>query len=729
MKTKLTARNTQRGSALLASMIIVMVLSFAAGAILDYSLTTYRNSMRQLLLDTAKHIADSEMEYEYYTWKNCLLNDKVAPENLHGDANMSSVATSFSSGGVTGTPLSQDVQTSTAGQSANWAVTRYLDFNPVGTGDGGAEGVSNGIVGKNYYFTAKISATLNSPLFGTVVYNTGRHFAYSSTPLFQYAVFYQGNLEMAAGGNMTIGGPVSTNASAYLGAGANLADPGHPFVLQLASTVSFFQDYNGASDPLTGETDLLEGSTALVDPIYNPDTTPDSTPPADQAAQRQIQVQKMSAQANFIGGVDVQADVAPGSPYAAAYTNLQGQVDPNEIYRAVVAPPPQTSDGSALLAEDPLVAASRMYNTAGILITIEPDPANPGQSKVLVGRADTPDHGGAGTGNNDNSLSTEPDLTSIVNPGTTANPVITTVRAGVIDPREELGGASHVNMTTIDIGNLNIALHNLAVNDPSKFGADYNGVVYVYDKTANTDGSLNAVRLVNATTTPNFPDSAGNPLGFTVVSDNGVYVQGDWNTTQYNFPGVTGLQNNPTGIMGDAVTVLSSAWSLANNSDTNPLGPITTGTDNRQAAASGPVPWSGGNVTSPINPASAGTANGMTVNAAILTGNTPSTTTTNSGGAQNLVRMIEDWYYADGGNLSLTLDGSLGQLFTSKYFVGAFKNGQQAGLGTVPTGGYNQVYIQPPHRYFNFDQGFKERTPAGAPTLTGFTRGDFFFWQ
>ena len=58
-----------------------------------------------------------------------------------------------------------------------------------------------------------------------------------------------------------------------------------------------------------------------------------------------------------------------------------------------------------------------------------------------------------------------------------------------------------------------------------------------------------------------------------------------------------------------------------------------------------------------------------------------------------------------------------------------FKNGQQAGLGTVPTGGYNQVYIQPPHRYFNFDQGFKERTPAGAPTLTGFTRGDFFFWQ
>jgi hypothetical protein len=729
MKTKLTARNTQRGSALLASMIIVMVLSFAAGAILDYSLTTYRNSMRQLLLDTGKAVADSEMEYVFYTWHNCLLNDKVAPENLHGDSSMSAVATVA---GVTGVPLSQDLQNSTSGQSASWTVTRYLQFNPVGGGDGGAEGVSNGIAGKYYYFTAKVSATLASPLFGTVNYNTGRHFTYSNTPLFQYAVFYQGNLEMAAGGNMLISGPVSTNASAYLGANANLANPGHPFELQLASTVNFFQDYNGAADPLTGETDILEGTTALVDPIYNPDTTTDSVAPADQAAQRAIQVQKMSSQSNFISGVDVAADVAVGSPYTAAYTNLQGQVDPNEIYRAVVAPPPQTSDGSALLAEDPLVAASRMYNTAGILITIEPDPANPGSSKVLVGRADTPDHNGANTGNNDNSLAGEVDLSSIVTPGSGSNPVIQSVRVPVIDPREVLGGAPHVNMTTVDIGNLNIALTKLSQDDPNTFGNDYNGVVYVYDKTPNTDGSLNAVRLVNATTTPNFPDTAGNPLGFTVVSDNGVYVQGDWNTTQYNFPGVTGLANNPTGIMGDAVTVLSSAWNQSNNSvASNPDGeppPITSGADNRQAAASGPVGWSGNTALNPINPASAGTPNGMTVNAAILTGNTPSTSTSNSGGAQNLVRMVEDWFYADGGNLTLTLDGSLGQLFTSKYFKGAFANGQQAGLGTVPTGGYNQVYIQPPQRVLKFDTGFKERTPAGAPSVTHYNRGDFFFW-
>jgi hypothetical protein len=79
---------------------------------------------------------------------------------------------------------------------------------------------------------------------------------------------------------------------------------------------------------------------------------------------------------------------------------------------------------------------------------------------------------------------------------------------------------------------------------------------------------------------------------------------------------------------------------------------------------------------------------------------------------------------SDGNHLSLTLNGSLGQLFTSKYFSGAFAPGIQSHL----SGSNNYVYIQPRTRNFNYDTGFKNRTPAGAPTTTGFTRGDFFFW-
>ena len=62
---------------------------------------------------------------------------------------------------------------------------------------------------------------------------------------------------------------------------------------------------------------------------------PPQAAPTNQSAQRAIQVSKLSAQASFVGGVDVASDIA-NPTYAQAYTNLQGQVDPNEIADAML---------------------------------------------------------------------------------------------------------------------------------------------------------------------------------------------------------------------------------------------------------------------------------------------------------------------------------------------------------------------------------------------------------
>src|ERR1019366_4850433 len=62
-------RNPRRGSALLAALIVIVILTFAAAGVLSYSLTTYRNSVRQSLLDQAKEVADSEMEFLFFQWK------------------------------------------------------------------------------------------------------------------------------------------------------------------------------------------------------------------------------------------------------------------------------------------------------------------------------------------------------------------------------------------------------------------------------------------------------------------------------------------------------------------------------------------------------------------------------------------------------------------------------------------------------------------------------------
>ena len=702
-----------RGSALLAAMIVIVVLSVAAAAILSYSMTTYRNSLRQAMLDQGRELSDLEMENLYYNWKTLLLEKKA----------VANIASLLATNGLTTstTPLPVSLQTTNGGASG-WTVTRAIAFNAIaGTTDGGATGIvpDTTQLGRNYYFDAKTSASITLPLMGTVTYHSGRHFVYSNTSLFQYAVFYQGNLEMAAGGNMTISGPVSTNASAYLGAQAN---GGHPFTLTLTDKVYYFQDYNGASDPLTGETDLLQGTSTLVDPVYNPN--PQAAAPTDQAAQRSLQVNKLSAQSSFIGGVDVQADVN-NPTYATAYTNLQGVVDPNEIYRAVIAPPPVDSSNN-LLTEDPTVAGSRMYNTAGIVITIEqkssgsPNAASGGNVEIDVGispsASDPPDNNNLKLYNNIGAFS------SLTNPTGASTDIIKEVRQPAMDPREYLNGATGgVAMTTIDIGNLNNQLQTAMTN--TTLSNNYNGVVYIYDKTDPTavgaTQTLNAIRLINGSTTPAFNDQNNNPLGFTVVSNNGVYVQGDYNATPITVSGQS--VTNPAAVMGDAVTALSYQWDRSANTTLQPYVPGDPAGTGREAGATPAIAANGSNL------AWAGTPGGMLINAAILTGNTPSTTTTNSGGAQNLVRMIEDWYYPDplgnGTGMTLTLNGSLGQLFTSKYFSGAYASGVQAGLGAA-----QRVYIQPKNRVLDYDSNFKDRSPAGSPSTTAFTRGTFYYW-
>jgi type II secretory pathway pseudopilin PulG len=206
-------QNPRRGSALLASMIVVVVLSFAAAGVLSYSLTTYRNSVRQTLLDQAKEVADSEMENLFYTWKSALLL-RQAVANAQYEPPLSTLCAS------TNTHPFAAALTSSDPSKPVWAITRAIAFAPIAnTPAGGASGIVPGTlnIGTNYYYTAKTSASTSSALFGTITYHSGRNFVYSSTSLFQFAVFYQGNLEIAAGGAMTINGPISTNASAYMG--------------------------------------------------------------------------------------------------------------------------------------------------------------------------------------------------------------------------------------------------------------------------------------------------------------------------------------------------------------------------------------------------------------------------------------------------------------------------------------------------------------------------------
>jgi hypothetical protein len=144
-----------------------------------------------------------------------------------------------------------------------------------------------------------------------------------------------------------------------------------------------------------------------------------------------------------------------------------------------------------------------------------------------------------------------------------------------------------------------------------------------------------ALKLVNGT--------LGNlPPGFTVVSENPVYVQGNYNATDTS---VTGTTNVPASIIADAVTLLSNSW--------NDIRSFMSPSDSTQRDA---------------------TTTGFRM--AIVTGkgrSFPQPTGTDAsfgsdGGTHNFMRSLEDW-----GPVTHRYRGSLVSFFINRQGVGTFK--------------------------------------------------------
>lgn len=215
------------------------------------------------------------------------------------------------------------------------------------------------------------------------------------------------------------------------------------------------------------------------------------------------------------------------------------------------------------------------------------------------------------------------------------------------------------------------------------------------------------VRLTNGTVIPGIYDSTtpSNTRGFTVASENGVYIQGNYNTTGANNPPSSGntpydgfmpfntATHIPASVVSDAVTILSNSW----NDGQSFMSPVTSPYDQSNRIASGTA-----------------------MRFAMISGDTISTRegTPNqgggwerlNGGVHNFKRFLERW---DGQRLDYA--GSLINLFNSRNNAGSFKC-------------CNEVY-NPPIRNWVFDSTFLDpaRLPPGTPFFqyvqtTGFLR-------
>jgi hypothetical protein len=235
-------------------------------------------------------------------------------------------------------------------------------------------------------------------------------------------------------------------------------------------------------------------------------------------------------------------------------------------------------------------------------------------------------------------------------------------------------------VTQIDVG----AYANWITTNPivlglGKFSAQYPPtIMYVADLRYLGTNKLSVVRLANANKLP-----INNNRGWSVATLNPLYIKGNYNITADGThfatkPDQTTNANTcvPAALLCDAITILSSSFNDATSPSSRP----------------------------------AGAAGSNTVNAAVITGNVPSTdvtATTFSGGVHNLMRLQEDW----GGNYVI-FNTSIVVLFASQMATNQFRN--PVGWSPAPI----NPYYTAPTRLWGFDPNFYDpaKQPPGIPT-------------
>ena len=609
---KTPAKSREEATALVVSMLVIFLVVAAIGIAMNLTNITQRQTDSSRDFSALRSAAEGTLDFGYGVWTKSI-NNKFGPvknSDLTTALGKLPAFPTFTASlplQITGTDAYGAPFT---GTTIPPATTVNLDNYP-------------GWVGRNTGYTAAV--VMQGTFIGkrTVQYGAKRAFNYTVVPLFQATAFFEDNLELYHTAPMSIGGLVHTNSEAYV-----------------SSSTS---DSSNASLTFTGNlshvSGYVDGKWTEVDPITKVATERDAPPQAWNWTGYSANTSFPPAYAN--GGKDKQVDqvnrIEPLGADSATLLhpatdengNPTGDKNPNDdSMREMIEPPTNTG-----AYPDPTpIADRRLYNKAGIRIHISSKASSKGKITYTT----------TVTTQNGTSLS-----------GSQKNAIIDALSQSSIYDRRE---AANVDVTTLDVGAINSVLNG---------ASGFNNIIYI-DQTTNTGAlsstSPQAIRLTNGSTLPS--------EGLTVASQNPVYIQGDYNTSNQSTRG-------SAAVFADAVTILSNSWQ-----DTNSAGDLST----RVASTT-------------------------TVNTAIVAGFLPSGWTNPdtgaqygySGGLNNFPRFLEDW---KGKTFNYT--GSMIELFTSQVAIGEWDTGT--------------TYV-PPVRVWNFDSNFVDNPPPGSLDAVSIGRG------
>lgn len=260
---------------------------------------------------------------------------------------------------------------------------------------------------------------------------------------------------------------------------------------------------------------------------------------------------------------------------------------------------------------------------------------------------------------------------------------------------KDVRDADYVRLVTLDMDKVRTGYNAGTITDT--VGSGDGLAIYVKDTSA---GSTVNSQVVNSQTgaTKNVVSSRARgvklingsrlpAVGVTIVSPLPVYIQGDYNSgrvagsepasntaTSYTPPldtpsaFVTGYDHVAAAVVGDAVNILSNNWNDWNS-------------DLSQSSRA---------------------AKNTTINAVIVAGNVPTTTSSYSGGVENFVRFHENW-----SDDYFTIYGSLALLYASDRAVRP----------------WSAADYTPPNRRWFYDTRLRDRNPPGFNIARVYERG------
>lgn len=420
-----------------------------------------------------------------------------------------------------------------------------------------------------------------------------------ATPLFQYAVFYTNDLEINPGPNMTIRGRVHSNADMYLNCGGTLTLDSN-YVRAVGEVHRNRKDNPG----------LSEGTVTIRDWVKNPFNALE--PSSYHVMQSKGQMTNLGItttsgldhdflghDANGDGDLFDAGDWIPWGPLA-----LQTWDEP-DTYSGGSGSTVQDSAHGVTEAVTPQIGSVSMFESAE-----GGDYAwNPATSTYEAVAPGTGTHSkGFYHDNAGLSILAKPDGTWKAYDGS-GNDISAAVSSAVTiqqmyDARQANGSSTKIKLVQVDIGLLQAT---------GKFPS--NGLVYAAWYGQGTGTNCKGVRLKNGATLP---------AKLTVVSEDPVYVWGDYN------------KNSKKGaaIIGDAVNLLSNTW---NDSKTR-----------------GTLP----------------TAGNTTYNVAMIGGNLDTSVGSYNGGFENLPRFHENWT-----GKTATITGSFVNTWRNQWATGAWVYG------------------------------------------------------